>query len=80
MITDAISAVRNNLSANDLEKLLGDRKQAEAIVSVTKIINKYCYFANSIDLGITYRPDDISFSESMLFSWIKDGLGNGRKT
>jgi hypothetical protein len=67
------------LSIGDLEKLLGDRKQAEEIVKVVRIVQKYCYYANSIDIGITYRPTDLSFSESLLYSWIKDGLNNGRK-
>jgi hypothetical protein len=67
------------LKREDLINLTGDSDLSEKIVEVSKLINKYCYFFNSVDLGVKYTPQDLSFSEMMLYSWIKDGLSNGRK-
>jgi hypothetical protein len=60
--------------------LTNDPKLSEEIIEVKKLVNKYCFYSNSIEIGVTYSPRDMSFSEMMLFSWIKDGLSHGRKT
>jgi len=60
--------------------LTGDKQLASDIIETTKVIAKYGFYFSSIDIGIKYGPQDLSFSEMMLYSWIKDGLNNGRKT
>jgi hypothetical protein len=57
-----------------LELLDGDEIKAKKIFKIKDDVNKYTFFKRSTDIGITYRPTDLSFSDSMIFSWIKEGL------
>lgn len=68
------------MKKDDLAKLLGDDKKASDILKVSELVNKYCFFSNSLDIGVTYSPRDLSFTDMLIYSWIKDGLSNGRKT
>ena len=79
-IDDAINAFRNGLKIDELSRLIGNEKSAADILEVSRLVNKFCYFSNAIEIGVTYSPRDLSFSEMLIFSWIKDGLSNGRKT
>jgi hypothetical protein len=56
----------------------GDTDKFKRISETKEVINKYFFFKSAVDLGINYGPKDLSFSQMMLFSWIKDGL-SGRK-
>jgi hypothetical protein len=44
------------------------------IIDVTNDISRYSYYKSSLNIGINYSPKDLSFSEMLIFSWIKDGL------
>lgn len=60
-----------------MELLDGDAEKAKATFKVKDDVHRYDFFKRSLDLGITYSKEDLSFSEMMIFSWIKEGLLNG---
>lgn len=35
---------------------------------------KYTFFKRAVDMGIVYGPKDMTFSEYLLFTWIKEAL------
>jgi hypothetical protein len=78
-VSDAISTVRNSIGDEELIGLVNDSEKAKKIISVKSDIFRYLYFSESKEMGIFYGPSDMSFTDMMLFTWIKDGLG-GRKT
>jgi hypothetical protein len=61
-----------------LEKLVQDKSLARDIMEVSKEVNRFIFYNNSLDIGIKYTPQDLKFTDMLLYSWIKDGL-NGRK-
>jgi hypothetical protein len=50
----------------------GDENQASAILEVVRDIARYNTFAISKELGISYGPSDLSFTDFLLFKWIKE--------
>lgn len=67
------------MTREELENLVDDKDTVNKIIDTVSYIGKYIHFSNSVDLGIRYLPSDVSFTDSLLFAWIKDGLGYGRK-
>ncbi len=51
-----------------------DFKKAEAIMKVKKDIERYSFFDRAVKLGITFTKSDLSFSDMVLFSFIKDAI------
>ncbi len=58
--------------------LTRDKELTSGIFEAMKDVTRFTFFHNSIELGIKFSPQDMKFSDMMLYSWIKDGL-NGRK-
>ena len=56
----------------------GDKIKVDLILSIVRDVMEYSYFDSSKNLGVTYRPSDLSFSKMMLYSWIKEAT-SGRK-
>lgn len=52
----------------------GDEEKAKGIAKVKEDVNKYLFFKRAIDLGITFTKNDLSFTEILLFSLIKDSM------
>jgi hypothetical protein len=67
--------VRNKIGLDELINLLeGDEVKAKKIMKVTKDIERYTFFARATKLGITYTKRDLSFSDFLLFSCIKEKI------
>lgn len=62
-----------------LSDLVGDKDKEEKIWATTRDVARFVFFNNSISLGISYGPESLSFTDMMLFNWIKEGV-SGRKT
>jgi hypothetical protein len=45
---------------------------ADMILEIVKDISKYGVFEQMKDLGITFRPDDLCFTDFLLFKWIRE--------
>ena len=58
--------------------LVEDEERVDKIIEVTRDVHRYGFYKSSIDIGVGYSPRDLTFSQMMLYSWIKDGL-SGRK-
>ena len=65
----------------NLDELMSyvDESKALALVEVVKDIGDYLEFKSMIDLGLTVDHKELDFDKVMVFSWIKEGLENGRK-
>lgn len=61
-----------------IELLDGDKFKAKRIIEVTKDVLRFTYHRDALGIGIVFGPNDIPFSDILLFSWIKEGL-SGRK-
>lgn len=70
MINDAVNAVSNGMSLDDIIKITGDESLSKEIHDLTKDVNRYSYFKIATDLGIVFGPQDLSFTDMLLFSWI----------
>jgi hypothetical protein len=67
--------VRNKIGIDELINLLeGDEVKAKKIMKVAKDIERYTFFARATKLGITYTKRDLSFSDFLLFSCIKEKI------
>jgi hypothetical protein len=42
-------------------------------------VSEYLEFRTMIDLGLTVHHSELDFDKIMIFSWIKEGIENGRK-
>jgi hypothetical protein len=51
------------------------RSKAIAIIECAEIIKEYGVFESAINLGITFGPNDLTFTEFLLFKWIKEKRG-----
>ena len=58
--------------------MVGDKEKEDGIWSVVKDIERYSFFNKGLSLGISYTPKDLSFTDMLLFNWIKEGE-SGRK-
>jgi hypothetical protein len=75
-----VSAAQNNLSISDLLDLEVERETAERVLEVSKKVVQYGYFKRAQNMGIVYRPDDLTFSDFLIFSWISERKPDVRKT
>jgi hypothetical protein len=48
-------------------------------MSVVVDIHDYIEFKSMIDLGLNIHHSEIDFDKQMIFSWIKEGIENGRE-
>lgn len=65
------------MSIQDLEKLTGDHELSKNIYELSKDVIRYSYFKLSVDLGVRYGPEDLNFTDMILFSWIANRKKNG---
>jgi len=57
----------------------GDEFKTDKILEVVKDVLNYSFYESSLKVGITYSPKDLTFSKVLLYSWIKEAIGDGRK-
>jgi hypothetical protein len=75
LIPDAIEVVRNKIELDELINLLeGDEEKAHKIMKVRKDVERYSFFSRAIKLGISYGKRDLTFSDFLLFSCIKEKI------
>ena len=48
-------------------------------MNVVVDIHDYIEFKSMIDLGLNVHHSEIDFDKQMIFSWIKEGIENGRE-
>lgn len=65
------------MGIQDLEKLTGDHELSKNIYELSKDVTRYSYFKLSVDLGVRYGPEDLNFTDMILFSWIANRKKNG---
>jgi hypothetical protein len=58
------------MTLEQLVEIVRDEELAKRIFDLTKDVSRYAFYKMSIDLGVKYGPDDLSFSDMLLFSWI----------
>ena len=61
----------------DLVNLTGDHELSKNIYELSKDVTRYSYFKLSVDLGVRYGPEDLNFTDMILFSWIANRKKNG---
>lgn len=49
------------------------------MLSVASDVADYLDFKSLIDLGLQVHHSELSFDKILVFSWIKEELGNGRE-
>lgn len=52
----------------------GGEERVKAIFEVKKDVERYTFYKRSLDLGIRYGKRDLTFTEFMLFSFIKEAF------
>lgn len=65
------------MSVQDLINITGDHELSKNIYELSKDITRYSYFKLSVDLGVRYGPEDLNFTDMILFSWIANRKKNG---
>jgi hypothetical protein len=63
-----------------LIELTNDRDLANKIWEASREVVRYTWFKRAQDIGVKHSPQDLKFTDMIVYSWIMDGLGNGRKT
>lgn len=64
--------MRNRLTRDELVDLVEDESTIDEIINLQKDIKEYTYFRQARDLGITYTPSDLTFSQMILFNSIRE--------
>jgi hypothetical protein len=59
--------------------LIGDEKKVDNLLNVVDLISDYAHLKSIIDLGLQVHHSEFDFDKIMVFSWIKEGIENGRK-
>lgn len=77
-MTDAVNAYNSGLGRDELIEITGSKEITEDVLSIVEDVKRYSFFKQSQDLGIVYGPKDLTFTDMLLFSWIR-GTVNGRK-
>jgi hypothetical protein len=77
LIEDAVNAASNNMGYDELFNITNDSELSKNIYELSKDVTRYSYFKLSVDLGVRYGPDDLSFTDMILFSWIANRKKNG---
>lgn len=65
------------MGIQDLVNLTGDHELSKNIYELSKDVTRYSYFKLSVDLGVRYGPEDLNFTDMILFSWIANRKKNG---
>jgi hypothetical protein len=65
------------MTLKDIANITGNDSLASDIYQVTKDVARYSYFKMSVDLGVRFGPEDLSFTDMLLFSWIANRKKNG---
>lgn len=64
---------------NELVDLTGDELKAREISDVVDVVSDFAHFRSIVDLGFQVHHSEFDFEKIMIFSWIKEGIDNGRK-
>jgi hypothetical protein len=56
-----------------------DKEKAKGIWEVSRVVISWSQTKTVLDLGLNINYDSLPFEKVMMFSWIKEALGNGRK-
>jgi hypothetical protein len=64
---------------NELVDLTGDELKAREIIDVVDVVSDFAHFRSIVDLGFQVHHSEFDFEKIMIFSWIKEGIDNGRK-
>lgn len=63
------------MKLNELVDLLeGDFDKAIKIIEVASDVSRYLFHADAVSIGISFRPEDLTFKDLLLFKWIKEIL------
>lgn len=65
------------MTLKDIANITDNDSLASDIYQVTKDVARYSYFKMSVDLGVRFGPEDLSFTDMLLFSWIANRKKNG---
>lgn len=63
-----------------IDLLEGDIEKVDKIFKVRRDVGRFLYFKGAVDLGINFTPRDLSFSDLLVFGWIKDAADGSRSS
>ena len=56
-----------------------EKEKIDNLLDVAKDISDYLELKTLLDLGLNVHHSEIPFEKVMIFSWIKEGIENGRE-
>lgn len=65
------------MTLKEIVNVTGNESLANDIYQITKDVARYSYFKMSVDLGVRFGPEDLSFTDMLLFSWIANRKKDG---